>query len=96
MPLSLFYSILYYLNVRPYVTVPIGFSLNLINSGDAVQTPPCYLDDVTRGPTVLAGINASAPRQRVVCTFFDEAGGSLRTITRPTLIRRIKSAQLSE
>jgi len=84
------------LNVNPYVTVPIGFSLNLLNSGDALQTPPCYLDDVTRGPPVLAGVNASAPRQRVVCTFFDEAGGSFRTITRPTLNRRAESARLSE
>jgi len=52
--------------------VPIGFSLNLLNGGEALKTPPCYLDDVTRGPTILSGVNASAPRERVVCSFFDE------------------------
>jgi hypothetical protein len=52
--------------------VPIGFSLDLINGGAVLKTPPCYLDDVTRGPTILSGVNASAPRERVVCSFFDE------------------------
>jgi hypothetical protein len=52
--------------------VPIGFSLNLLHSGEALKTPPCYLDDVTRGPTILSGVNASAPRERVLCSFFNE------------------------
>ena len=72
--------------------MPIGFSLNLLNGGEVLKTPPCYLDDVTRGPTILSGVNASAPRERVVCSFFDEntephsseAGAHTRFLTKIT------------
>ena len=54
------------------LAVPLGFSLNLLNGGEALHTPPCYLDDGIRGPIVLSGVNASAPRESIFCSFFDE------------------------
>ena len=54
------------------LTVPIGFSLDLKNGGEALKSQECYLDDVARGLPVVSGVNATPPRERVVCSFFDE------------------------
>jgi hypothetical protein len=54
------------------LTVPIGFSLNLDNEGEALKSPACYIDDAARGLPVPSGVNATPPRERVVCSFFDD------------------------